>query len=172
MIRFVKLYFVFLQQSNLTNIIFYYQLGISIFVFLLENFFMKRSLSVFILSFVLLFSVTANDNLNKLTEQEIKTLLCQKWKLNFLEYKGNKKEIPSKVPASFLVFLPDGKLEEYEGKNKYSGTWSYNHATKTITTIDKDGTEKHTIVELGNELFIMNGKYKGFTFNMGFKKNN
>lgn len=130
---------------------------------------MKKLLLAFILSFILLNIVSANDKVTKFTEQEIKTLLCHKWKLTFLEYKGNKKEIPSKLPESHILFLPDGRLEEYEGKTKYTGTWSYNHTTKTITTIDKDGNEKHAIIELGNELFIMNGKYKGFTFNMGFK---
>lgn len=131
---------------------------------------MKKHLLIIIIGLFTLSNVSANSNINNLTEQQIKTMLCQKWKLTYLEYKGKKKEIPAKVPASHILFLPDGKLEEFEGDKKYTGTWTYNHTTKTITTIDKDGTEKHTIIDLGNDAFVMNGKYKGFTFNMGFKK--
>lgn len=115
-------------------------------------------------------TIFANDVINKLSEQEIKTMLCHKWKLTFLEFKGKKKDIPANVPASFIGFLPDGTFYQLDGKQKYNGTWTYSHSTKTITTIDKDGTEKHAIVDLGNDIFVMNGKYKGFVFNMGLKK--
>ena len=129
----------------------------------------KLFLSVILTSFVIT-SIFANDALSNLSEQQIKTLFCHKWKLNYLEFKGKRKEIPSSLPESILVFLNDGKLEQYEGKTKYTGTWTYNHSTKTITTIDKDGTEKYIIEEVGNELFVMSSKIKGFEFKMGLKK--
>lgn len=119
----------------------------------------------------LLSSVTlAKDSFSALTEAEIKSLFCHKWKLTYLEYKGKRKEIPGKLPASLLVFLQDGKLQEFEGAKKYDGTWTYSHASKTIITVDRDGTENHKIIELTNEQFVMNGKYQGLTFNIGFKR--
>lgn len=131
---------------------------------------MQKSISTFVL-FILLSSATfATDSFSNLSEAQIKTLFCYKWKLTFLEYKGKKKEIPAKLPASLLIFLADGKLLEFEGAKKYDGTWTYNHSSKTIVTVDQDGTENHKIIALSNTEFIMNGKYKGFTFNMGFKR--
>lgn len=129
----------------------------------------KLLLSVLLTAFVYS-GIYANDAITSLSEQQLKTMLCHKWKLTFLEYQGKRKEIPQNVPASYIGFLSDGTMYQIEGKMNYKGTWTYNHATKTITTIDKDGTELHTIVELNDQQFVMNGKYKGYIFNMGLKK--
>ena len=131
---------------------------------------MKQLFLSFLLIFFLSDIVVAKDSFSSLSEAQVKSLVCRKWKLTFLEYKGKKKDIPAKVPASYLVFLADGKLQEFEGSKKYDGTWTYHHETKTITTIDQDGTEKHKIISLNSDQFVMNGNYKGFSFNMGFKK--
>lgn len=121
--------------------------------------------------FTFLFGITvAKDSFSSLSEAQIKTLVCHKWKLMYLEFNGKKKEIPAKLPESLLIFLPDGKLQEFEGAKKYDGTWSYNHSSKTVITIDKDGTENHKIINISNDEFVMNGKYQGFAFNMGFKR--
>ena len=133
---------------------------------------MQKAVSTFVLLILLSSTIFAKDSFSTLPEAQIKTLFCHKWKLTFLEYKGKKKEIPAKLPVSLLVFLADGKLQEFEGTKKYDGTWTYNHSTKTIVTVDQDGTEHHKIIELSNTEFIMNGKYQGFTFNMGFKRAN
>ena len=83
---------------------------------------MQKSISNFVL-FILLSSATfATDSFSNLSEAQIKTLFCYKWKLTFLEYKGKKKEIPAKLPASLLIFLADGKLMEFEGAKKYGLT--------------------------------------------------
>ncbi len=129
----------------------------------------KIILSVLLLTFSVSAGI-AEDALSKLSEIQVKSMFCKKWKLTFLEYKGKQKEIPGKVPQSLLIFLQDGKLQEFEGTKKYDGTWSYQHDNKTITTIDQDGTEKHKIIDLTSDQFVMNGNYKGFTFNMGFKR--
>ena len=131
---------------------------------------MKRIVTSFILLAFLSSITFAKDSFSVLSETQIKTLFCHKWKLSYLEYNGKKKEIPGKLPASLLVFIEDGKLQEFEGTKKYDGSWTYNHATKTIITVDKDGTENHKIIELTNDQFVMNGKYQGLTFNMGFKR--
>jgi len=129
----------------------------------------KLILSAFLL-IVTATAIFANDALNKLTEEQVKKMVCHKWKLTFLEYNSKKKEIPGSVPTSYIGFLANGTFYQTEGKMTYNGTWTYNHAAKTITTVDKDGTEKHAIIDLNTEQFTMNGKYKGATFNMGLKK--
>jgi len=123
--------------------------------------------SLFILVFISGFS---RDTFSNLSEIQVKSMVCHKWKLTYLEYKGIKKEIPSKVPTSILIFLQDGSMQEFSGEKKYDGKWTYKHDTKTLTTVDKDGTELHKIVHISNNEFIMNGKYQGFTFNMGFSR--
>lgn len=125
---------------------------------------------IFIISLCIFSIDTFSEDLGKLNETQVKAILCQKWKLSFLEYKGKKKPIPAKLPQSLLIFLQDGKLQEYSGKDKYDGSWSYLHSTKTITTIDKDGTEKHQLISLNTNELVMNGTYQGFKFNMGFVK--
>ena len=131
---------------------------------------MKQLLFSFTLLILLSTVSVAKDSFSTITEAEIKSLFCHKWKLTYLEYKGKRKEIPGKLPASLLIFLQDGKLQEFEGTKKYDGSWTYSHTSKTIITVDKDGTENHKIIELSNDHFVMNGKYQGITFNIGFKR--
>ena len=131
---------------------------------------MKKIVLSFILLTFLASVVLAADSFSALSEAQIKTLFCHKWKLTYLEYKGKKKEIPAKLPESLIIFLPNGNMQEFEGPKKYDGKWTYNQSTKTITTVDKDGTENHKIIELTNDAFVMNGKYQGYSFNMGFKR--
>ena len=131
---------------------------------------MKRLFLSLMLLTLLSGVAVAKDSFSSMSEAQIKTLVCHKWKLTYLEFKGKKKEIPAKLPASLLIFLTDGNLQEFEGSKKYDGKWTYNHSTKTVVTVDKDGTENHKIINLTDDEFVMNGKYQGFTFNMGFKR--
>ena len=131
---------------------------------------MKKIILPLILLIFLSSTALAKDSFSTLSETQIKALFCHKWKLTFLEFNGKKKEIPAKLPESLLIFLPDGNMQEFEGSKKYDGKWTYVHSTKTVVTVDKDGTENHKIIGLTNDEFIMNGKYQGFTFNMGFKR--
>lgn len=131
---------------------------------------MKKIVFLLVLLCILFSVGFTKDGVSTLSEAQIKTMLCHKWKLTYLEYNGKKKEIPAKLPQSLLIFLPEGKLQEFEGDKKYDGKWTYDHDTKTVITVDQDGTESHKIIALTNDQFIMNGKFKGFIFNMGLKK--
>lgn len=104
------------------------------------------------------------------SETQTKTMISHQWKLSFLEYNGVRKEIPAKLPTSILSFMQDGKMLETDGKNKYDGKWSYTHTTHTITTTDKDRTEHHKIIQITDKELIMDGKFMGRAFNMGFSR--
>lgn len=129
-----------------------------------------QKIVVLLLLAVLFTSGFSKDSFSGLSETQVKSMVCHKWKLSYLEYKGMKKQIPSKLPQSLLIFISDGTLQEFEGDKKYDGKWSYKHDTKTVTTIDKDGTELHKIVNISDKEFVMDGKYLGRTFNMGFSR--
>ncbi len=125
------------------------------------------------LSVLLLLGFTINFARNifpDLSETQIKEMICHQWKLSFLEYNGVKKEIPSKLPPSILSFVQNGKMLETDGKNKYEGKWNYIHTVHTITTTDKDGTEHHKIIQINDKELIMDGKFMGRVFNMGFSR--
>ena len=73
---------------------------------------MKRLFLSLMLLTLLSGVAVAKDSFSSLSEAQIKTLFCHKWKLTYLEFKGKKKEIPAKLPASLLIFLADGNLIE------------------------------------------------------------
>lgn len=129
-----------------------------------------------ILSIIFIFSFSfvglSQNALSKLSEEQIKTAISHKWKLSFLEGKGKKIKISDDKATLFLGFNSDGKLYESDGKKEYYGTWTYNHSSFTITTNDKDGIEKHVIIDVSNDQLILKSKFRGIPFNMGLQKVN
>lgn len=126
----------------------------------------------YILSFLFIFSISfvfSQSTIKTFTESQIKTAICHKWKLIYLEGKGKKVTIPNNGPVLILGFNADGKLFESDGKTNYNGTWTYNHSTFTITTNDKDGEEKHILLDVTNNQLVMKSKFKGIPFNMGLQ---
>mgnify|MGYP000911934900 CR=1 FL=1 len=128
---------------------------------------MKTTLMIVLFSLVG-FRVFASNNLLNLSETQIRSLVCHKWKLSYLEFNGVKKTIPQKLPASLLYFMENGIMQEITGDKKEEGKWSYLHDSKTITTDDKDGSEHHKIISITEKELVMDGKYMGKFFNMGF----
>lgn len=118
---------------------------------------------------IILFSLKgyAQTTLAQLTEQEIKTMICHKWKLSYLEGKGKKMNISDNILKLYLGFKPDGSLYEIQGKKNYSGTWTYNHDTYTIVTDDRDGKENWNIVSITDKLLVVKTKFKGILVNCG-----
>jgi hypothetical protein len=130
-------------------------------------------MKIYILSTLLFFSLStvfSQSSIKTFSESQIKMAICHKWKLTYLEGKGKKVTIPNNGPVLILGFNADGKLFESDGKNNYNGTWTYNHSTFTITTTDKDGEEKHIILDVTGTQLIMKSKFKGIPFNMGLQK--
>lgn len=131
---------------------------------------MQKTIALFLLIFSLSTIGFSQSAVSKLTEAQIKTAICHKWQLSYLEGKGRKINIPKNKATLILGFTNDGKLFESDGNKEYKGTWTYNHASLTITTNDKDGDEKHVVVDVTNDQLILKSKFKGIPFNMGLQK--
>ena len=87
----------------------------------------------FFLSILLIVSLSSICQ-SRLTEQEIKNLLCHKWKAVSIEIQGEKE---SQDEDLYITFLKDGTFIDSEEGNKPSKEkWTYNHKTMTITTGD------------------------------------
>ena len=88
------------------------------------------------------------------TEQEIKDLLCHKWKVTFSETGGKKVAMTSQTVEVYLLFKIDGTFIETDDGKDSQGIWSYNHKTLTFETKDKDGIQKHTIARISKTDFV------------------
>lgn len=130
---------------------------------------MSKLISLFAV-LVFMNSAYSKSSLESLTEQQIKSMLCQKWKLATLEGKGKKMDVPANTPEIILHFLTNGTLQEKAGDKNYKGTWTYNHSKLTVTTVDKDGKENHTLVEITDDLLRMKTKFMGIEVIYGMKK--
>jgi hypothetical protein len=91
---------------------------------------MKKYLYVF-LALLSFSSVTASAQ-SKPTEQQIRSLICHKWKAAAMELQG--KEIPMTVEEMYIAFLPDGTYVSSQEGYKSSGKWVYIHNTRTVIT--------------------------------------
>jgi hypothetical protein len=108
--------------------------------FLNQTIVMKKLIAISILSFGFHFILSAQQS-----EKEIKDLLCHKWKATQMEYRGQKTEMPG---TAYLIFKSDSTLEEIDPGETYKGKWSYDHKTQTITTVDRDGNQKHKLIKI------------------------
>lgn len=130
---------------------------------------MKKIISLIAVLFIL-GNAFSKSSLESLSEQQIKSMLCQKWKLATLEGKGKKMDVPANTPEIILHFFSNGTLQEKAGDKQYKGTWTYNHSKFTVTTVDKDGKENHTLVEITDNLLRMKTKFMGIEVIYGMKK--
>ena len=106
---------------------------------------------------------------NVKTEQEIKTLLCKKWKITHMEAEGKRFPVPPEMSESYVTFQQDGSFTEVEEGNTFNGRWTYDHKTKTINTDDKDGKESHKVLTLTTELLILKSNFQGMNMNLVMK---
>ena len=122
-----------------------------------------KPLIYFMKSFVLLFLMLtfisgcpafSQANGHPKTEQEIKDLLCHKWKLTVSESGGKKMAMTPQTGEVYLLFKSDGTIIETDDGKDSQGTWSYNHKTMTFITNDKDGIQKHTIARISKTAFV------------------
>jgi len=133
---------------------------------------MRNLLFIFILVLPFVSSSTAFSQTKTppKTEQEIKTLLCHKWKLTAMEAKGQKVELPPDMGNSFVSFKNDGTLVETDEGKDYQGRWTYDHRTMTLTTNDKDGIENQKIVKISEVELIIKSKWQEITMNLIMKR--
>jgi hypothetical protein len=133
---------------------------------------MIRSAYLLIFCCASLLSAFSQDASKPLAEQDVKSLLCHKWNLSYLEGMGKKISVPGKSPQLLLEFVKDGTLNEKAGKKNYTGKWSYNHDTHIITTNDQDGKEEYTIVNISEAELVIRNKFKRVIVNLGMQRVN
>ncbi|THU38178.1 hypothetical protein FAM09_15980 [Niastella caeni] len=94
---------------------------------------MKKYLFIF---FTLLAAASFNANAqSKLTEQEVKELLCHKWKAVIMEIQGKQYNVEKEEDELFLTFLKDGTfIDSQEGNKSAKIKWTYTHSTMTLNT--------------------------------------
>jgi len=126
---------------------------------------------------ILLFSVflfiTASSFAQKDTtrsEQEVKTLLCHKWKVTHIEMNGQKIPLPPELGESSLEIIADGTLIEKDATEEIKGKWSYDHKTKILTTDDRDGIIKHVILKISETELIFKSEVDGTEMNLIMKR--
>jgi hypothetical protein len=127
---------------------------------------MKVDFFISIMVFIMLSSnAISQGHTQNESEQNIKTLLCQKWKPTKGEAQG--KAFPF-IPLSiklFMIFKPDGSFKKADGDGEFdAGKWKYSHKTMTLYIDDvEDGKLIYKIVKITKEELIMTTKYEGET---------
>ncbi|MGB0524478.1 MAG: lipocalin family protein [Flammeovirgaceae bacterium] len=112
------------------------------------------------------------NNSGELSEDEIVKLLCSgKWHLSYMEMDGQHLDFPAhEVKANWTQFNADGTHNSEEMGEAYSGTWVYDHATKTLTTNDKDGKLDLIILKISEGEIQFSMMDEGKRMTVGMKK--
>ena len=133
---------------------------------------MKKTILLILLIFTIINSqaVFAQTKPQSQTEQEIKTMLCHKWKLTHMETQGERNSLPPDMGESYMLLKSDGTLIETDEGKDYQGKWAYDHKTMTLKTDDKDGVEKHKIIKITDTELIIKSKFDGMAMNMIMKR--
>jgi hypothetical protein len=129
-----------------------------------------RHISKFILFFFLItisLSAISQDS-TAIQETQIKSMLCRNWKAVSMEANGRKAIV---TKSSVLYFNNDGTFADTtQGLGKSVGSWTYNHLTKTLETIDKGGKSKANLVEITSDKLVIEFEYPEFFSRVTYAK--
>jgi hypothetical protein len=124
---------------------------------------MQKAIVAVLISLMTISFANAQTNLSKVkTENEIKAMLCQKWKPTHMESEGQRFAIPPEM-ETFVTFKADGSLTEVDEGSTSTGKWTYDYKTRTLNTDDKDGKESHKIITITPKQLIISSQFKGIT---------
>jgi hypothetical protein len=129
---------------------------------------MRKLLFISILTLHTTLSITSfgQSTASQKTEQEVKNMLCHKWKVSQMEVQGKRIGFPPDWDASIITFNNDGTLIEVSEGKSYQGKWTYEHKTMSIITNDKDGIEKQQILKITSNQLIIKSKYQEMPMNL------
>ena len=115
-------------------------------------------------------SVFCFSQIDKMTESEVRKLICSdKWYMEYTIYDGEKEFIP-KGEVDWVVFHENGEHEYTDLEVYVKGIWTYNHEKKIIITDDDGGIVEHYITILSEtELEVKQKDINGFWI-MAFNK--
>jgi hypothetical protein len=128
--------------------------------------FMKVDFFIFLMLCIMLPSnAISQDNAQNESEQDIKPLLCQKWKPTKGEAQGKTFPLTSLRMKFFMIFKADDRFKKADGDGEFGGgKWRYNHKTTTLSIDDvEDGKLIYKIVKITKEELIMTTKMEGET---------
>ncbi|WP_160143471.1 hypothetical protein [Chryseolinea soli] len=83
----------------------------------------------------------------KLTNEEFSRLICRKWTMTEMQL-GSMKVPSSELGENTTAFEANGTYKAVEQGEAYSGKWTFDPATQTLTTNDRDGIEKSKVIKL------------------------
>jgi hypothetical protein len=75
--------------------------------------------------------IIAQERKLDLTEEEIRTLLCNKWRTEEIEMPGLVRKIPASQ-AYIFTFSKNGTVVMRQKGDNHNEIWTYNYATNTI----------------------------------------
>lgn len=112
------------------------------------------------------------NNTGDLSEKQVLDLLCSgRWHLSYMEIDGNHEDFPpNESKANWTVFNKDGTHNSEEMGEAYSGTWVYNHNSKTLTTDDRDGKVDLVIINISENEIQFTLVDQGVKLKVGMKK--
>ena len=133
---------------------------------------MNKTLILFLFALLAALSntVSGQSKVPQRTAQDIKSMLCHKWKLTHMEANGKRMALPPEMGEATVTFKSDGTLIETDEGQKFGGKWTYFHKSMTLLIDDKDGKQKQNILKLTPTQLILKSDYKGLSMNMIMKK--
>jgi hypothetical protein len=121
---------------------------------------MKKELYAFILSTLILLSlnIEATSQIPQGTENEVKTLLCNKWKMTIMESQGITQKIPSDKSVYFF-FRKNGVVSLAAAGDSHDEYWTYDHDTKTIIVKENNiakNNDVFKILKIDDKTLVLN----------------
>ena len=101
-----------------------------------------------------------------MTEQEVVTLLCNKWEYKEYTADGKKLPYPGKWIDAYLLFKSDGTIIKREDGEDFVGKWSYNHNRITVTIEFKKEKERLRIKNISDTEFMFHSYDDPANFNI------
>lgn len=105
-----------------------------------------------------------------LTEEDIRTMLCQKWEYVEFQTDGPKLPPPAKWIGAFLLFNSDGTYTRREEGEDYTGKWSYDHKKLTLKIEDSKLKERWRIKKLTDTELLIHSSADPANFNIKMQR--
>jgi len=108
----------------------------------------------------------SQSNVQNKSEEEIKILLCQKWKLMRFEAQGKPISLPSASKEFYMIFKTGGGFKKVD-TGEFEGKWRYSHKTRTLSIDDDwEGARTYKIVNITRDKLILSFKFGKETVEM------
>ena len=123
------------------------------------------------LIFSLLFSTSlAQTPLKDLTEDGVKSLLCNNWKITVVEVEGQKILMPPERKG-FMNFKKSGILSIYSDTNDIDNSnWTYVHKEYKIKTKSKDESDFFEIINISSTELVLLHTSEGYPVKIFLKR--